>query len=228
MAEIEAGGGTALFTHADMGITADCKRAVDEAVAAFGGLDIVFNNVGIQPPDSYVNAVELDEVALGPHHRRELKSRFLMAKFAVPHMRDRGGGVIIHSASVQGLQSMPGAAGYAASKGGDLSLVRQLAIDFAADNIRVLAVCPGTIDTPLVRNATRRSGRRIDEALLDYGPGAPARTRRPARGGGRGGAVPGQRPRLVHDRRTRLHRWWNHGVGQLGFRSRSARLARSP
>ncbi len=173
VAEIEAGGGTALFTHADMGITADCKRAVDEAVAAFGGLDIVFNNVGIQPPDSYVNAVELDEVLWDRIIAVNLKSRFLMAKFAVPHMRDRGGGVIIHSASVQGLQSMPGVAAYAASKGGDLSLVRQLAIDFAADNIRVLAVCPGTIDTPLVRNATRRSGRRIDEALLDYGRAHP-------------------------------------------------------
>ena len=173
LADIEGGGGRGLFVQADMGRSADCRALVDAAVEAFGGVDIVFNNVGIQPPDSYVDAVELDEELWDRIIAVNLKSRYLMAKFAVPHMRARGGGVIINTASVQGLQSMPGVSAYAASKGGDLSLTRQLAIDFARDNIRVLAICPGTIDTPLVRAATAQVGRDIDLALLDYGEDHP-------------------------------------------------------
>ncbi len=173
LADIEGGGGRGLFVQTDMGRSADCKALVDATVQAFGGVDIVFNNVGIQPPDSYVDAVELDEDLWDRIIAVNLKSRFLMAKFAIPHMRARGGGVIINTASVQGLQSMPGVSAYAASKGGDLSLTRQLAIDFARDNIRVLAICPGTIDTPLVRAATTHVGGDIDLALLDYGEDHP-------------------------------------------------------
>ncbi|MYB16860.1 MAG: SDR family oxidoreductase [Chloroflexi bacterium] len=173
LADIEGGGGRGLFVQTDMGHSADCKALVDATVQAFGSVDIVFNNVGIQPPDSYVDAVELDEDLWDRIIAVNLKSRFLMAKFAIPHMRARGGGVIINTASVQGLQSMPGVSAYAASKGGDLSLTRQLAIDFARDNIRVLAICPGTIDTPLVRAATTHVGGDIDLALLDYGEDHP-------------------------------------------------------
>ena len=97
-----------------------------------------------------------------------LKSRFLMAKYAIPHMRRRGGGVIINNASVQGLQSMPRVPAYAASKGGDLSLTRQMALDFAKDNIRVLAICPGSIDTPLLRQAIP-PGTSVAEALRGFG-----------------------------------------------------------
>ena len=76
-----------------------------------------------------------------------------MTKYCVPEMKKRGGGAIINTASVQGLQSMLGVSAYAASKGGALSLTRQLALEYAEDNIRVLAVNPGTIDTPLVAEA---------------------------------------------------------------------------
>ena len=76
-----------------------------------------------------------------------------MAKYCIPVMQKRGGGVIISTASVQGLQSAPQVSAYAASKGGDLSLMRQLSLDYAEDNIRVLAINPGAIDTPLVQEA---------------------------------------------------------------------------
>ena len=95
-----------------------------------------------------------------------LKSRFLMAKYSIPEMRKRGGGVLIHSASVQGLQSMEGVSAYAATKGGDLSLVRQLSLDFAKENIRVLAVNPGAIDTPMVRNAITGTGGDLESELI--------------------------------------------------------------
>lgn len=105
VADIKAGGGRGLFVHCDMGSSAGCRDAVDGAVSAFGGLDIVFNNVGIQPPESYADAVELAEELWDRIIAVNLKSRFLMAKFAIPHMRARGGGVIINTASVQGLRT---------------------------------------------------------------------------------------------------------------------------
>ena len=85
-----------------------------------------------------------------------------MTKYCVPQMTARGGGVIVNIASVQGLQSALGVAPYAASKGGDLSLTRQLALEYAKDGIRVLAVNPGTIETPLVAEAAAASGQTID------------------------------------------------------------------
>ena len=73
-----------------------------------------------------------------------------MSKFAIPEIRRRGGGVIVHTASVQGLQSMPGVPAYAASKGGILSLTRQMSLDYARENIRVNALCPGPLHTKML------------------------------------------------------------------------------
>ena len=171
--KIRSAGGKASFVEADAGTSAGCKNTVDETVKAFGGVNILFNNVGIQPPTSYQNAVDLPEEMWDRIIDVNLKSRFLMAKYCIPHMKKAGGGVIVSSASVQGLQSMPGVSAYAASKGGDLSLMRQLSLDFAADNIRVLAVNPGTIDTPMVRNATEAAGDDIATALASYGKDHP-------------------------------------------------------
>ncbi len=160
--------GRGLFVAADAGTATGCQTAVDATFDRFGGIDILFNNVGIQPPDSYVDAVGLPEDTWDRIIAVNLKSRFLMAKFCVPHMRRAGGGVMISSASVQGLQSARHVAAYAASKGGDLSLVRQMALDFAPDNIRVVAINPGTIDTPLVRNAISAAGGDAETAMADF------------------------------------------------------------
>ena len=162
-------GARAQFVSADAGSSNDCKKTVEAAVQVYGGVDIVFNNVGIQPPDSYLDAVELPEEMWDRILDVNLKSRYLMAKYAIPEMRKRGGGVLIHSASVQGLQSMGGVSAYAATKGGDLSLVRQLSLDFAKDNIRVVAINPGAIDTPMVRNAIIGTGGEIEEELEKTG-----------------------------------------------------------
>ncbi|MDA0232358.1 MAG: SDR family NAD(P)-dependent oxidoreductase [Chloroflexi bacterium] len=165
--------GRGLFVEADAGTSEGCRKTVDATVEAFGGVDILFNNVGIQPAASYMNAVDLPEEMWDRIIDVNLKSRFLMAKYCIPHMRRAGGGVIISSASVQGLQSMPGVSAYAASKGGDLSLMRQLSLDFAADNIRVLAVNPGTIETPMVKAAAEAAGEDIGQALKSYGKDHP-------------------------------------------------------
>lgn len=173
VAKMEGLTGRGLFVEADAGTSDGCRKAVDATVEAFGGVDILFSNVGIQPATSYMNAVDLPEEEWDRIISVNLKSRFLMAKYSIPHMRRAGGGVIISSASVQGLQSMPGVSAYAASKGGDLSLMRQLSLDFAADNIRVLAVNPGTIATPMVLAAAEATGEDIEAALGSYGKDHP-------------------------------------------------------
>ena len=152
-AEAAERGPGAVFIRADLGITADCRRAADQAVAHFGGVDVLINNVGIQSADSYRTAENTSEELWDRILAVNLKSHFLMAKYCIPELRKRGGGVIINVASVQGLQSAPQVPAYAASKGGLLSLTRQMSIDYAKEGIRVLAVNPGTIDTPLVQEA---------------------------------------------------------------------------
>lgn len=156
--------GRLFFRKADVADAAQCRALVGETVSAFGGVDVLFNNVGIQPTDSYLMAHECPEEVWDRILDVNLKSHFLMSKYCIPEMRRRGGGVILNTASVQGLQSAPKVPAYAASKGGVLSLTRQLALDYAADGIRVLAICPGTIDTPLVAEAVRVSGEK-EEAV---------------------------------------------------------------
>jgi NAD(P)-dependent dehydrogenase (short-subunit alcohol dehydrogenase family) len=119
-------------------------------VAHGGGLDILCNNAGIQPRAAYAPAHELPEEMWDRILAVNLKSAFLMTKYSIPHLRRRGGGVIVNTASVQGLQSAKEVSAYAASKGGLLSLTRQLALEYAEDHIRVLAVNPGSVDTPLL------------------------------------------------------------------------------
>jgi len=146
--------GEIVYQHADVSTAVACKALVDQAVALWGSVDVLLNNVGIQPLNTYLPAHELPEEAWDRIINVNLKSGFLMTKYTAPVMMKRGGGVIINTASVQGLQSAKGIAPYAASKGGMLSLTRQLALEYAADNIRVLAVNPGTIETPLAAAGT--------------------------------------------------------------------------
>ena len=149
-AACEALAGTIRFRLTDVSQNRDCEALVEATTSAWGAVDILCNNVGIQPAGSYLPAHELPEALWDRIINVNLKSFFLMTKACVPAMKKRGGGVIVNTASVQALQSMKGVPAYAASKGGILSLTRQLALEYAEDNIRVLAVNPGTIDTPLV------------------------------------------------------------------------------
>ena len=171
VAEMPAGRG--LFVRADVSKAPECQRIVAETVGRFGGLDVLFNNVGIQPQDSYADVEHQTEEMWDRIIDVNLKSYFLMSKYAIPEIRKRGGGAIVNTASVQGLQSMPGVPAYAASKGGVLSLTRQMALDYARENIRVLAVCPGTIDTEMVRAGAAQEPDGVEAALQRYGESHP-------------------------------------------------------
>lgn len=141
--------GRLLFQEADVAQAAHCRELVERCVSTWGGLDIIVNNAGIQPLRSYLPAHELPEEDWDRILDVNLKATFLMVKAGIPHLRQRGGGAIVNIASVQGLQSAKGVSAYAASKGGLINLTRQLALEYAADAIRVNAVNPGTIETDL-------------------------------------------------------------------------------
>ena len=143
--------GTIHFVPGSMREAETCDQLAAKA-AELGGTDVLCNNVGIQPPSSYVPAHELDDGIWDAILGINLKSYFWMTKRCVPQMLAKSGGVIVNTASVQGIQSQKGAAAYAASKGGIISMTRQLALEYAEQNIRVVAIAPGTFDTPLLRD----------------------------------------------------------------------------
>lgn len=140
--------GSITYVNANVSEAATCEALVRQASAS-GGVDVLVNNVGIQPVDSYLPVHEFPIETWDRILAVNLTSGFLMSKYAVPVMLNKGGGVIVNIASVQGRQSMKGVPAYAASKGGMISLTQQLAMDYSEQNIRVLAVNPGTIETSL-------------------------------------------------------------------------------
>lgn len=150
VAEGESLAGEIRYFNADVSQDEVCRDTVEQIVGDWGQIDVLCNNVGIQPVPSYLPAHELPVEMWDRIIDVNLKSFFLMARHCLPGMMERRAGVIINTSSVQGLQSALGVSAYAASKGGILSLTRQLALEYAKYGIRVLAVNPGGIDTPLV------------------------------------------------------------------------------
>ena len=139
-AQVRQAGGQALFIPADMTVPADCERAVAEALAAYGRLDILFNNAGITIPGTAEQLTEADWPRL---FEINVFAVWRMCKLALPIMRAQGGGAIVNNASDWGLVAGRAAVAYCASKGAVVQMTRALAVDHARENIRVNAVCPG-------------------------------------------------------------------------------------
>lgn len=159
------GPGDLRFQAADVTRPEDCRAAAAVALETWGRIDVLVNNAGIQPIDSYVLSHELPESLWDRILDVNLKSAYLLGKEVFPIMQEQAeGGVIVNIASVQGIQSAPLVAAYAASKGGLLSLTRQWALDYAKFGIRVVAVNPGTIETPLVAESAEAHGLSMEEA----------------------------------------------------------------
>lgn len=153
---IRTRGQEAIFVEADISVSSEAQRVISTSIETFGGVDILFNNAGIQPRASYASAEDHSEELWDRIMAVNVKGAFLMAKHAIPEMKKRKAGVIINNASVQGLHSQKLVPAYAASKGALLSLTRNLALDYAEHNIRVLAICPGSVDTPLLQEAAKQ------------------------------------------------------------------------
>lgn len=139
-------GGEVFFQHTDVGRSEDVQQLISATVAHYGSLHVLVNNVGVAIPGS---AVDTSEEDWNKTININLTSVWRGIKYAVPEMIKAGGGSIINLSSVQGLVGFSGWAAYAASKGGINALTQQAAVDYAPYNIRVNAVAPGTIMTPM-------------------------------------------------------------------------------
>jgi len=138
-------GGRAIFSHCDVTSSDDAARTVKMSVEAFGGVDVLANNAGIEKAGTVVELSEDDwDKVLGVN----LKGVYLMSKHAVPELAKRKG-VIVNTASTAGFTSYRRCTAYCASKGGVVALTRAMALDHAPDGVRVNCVCPGAINTPL-------------------------------------------------------------------------------
>lgn len=146
-AAIAAGGGEALVVPCDVSQAPQVEQGIAATVARFGRLDVVVNNAGALHVATAADTSEDDWDRLMAIN---LKGPFLVSRAAVREMRRTGGGSIVNIGSVLGLVAMPKRAAYAASKGGLLQLTRAMAIDHAAENIRVNCICPAIVETELV------------------------------------------------------------------------------
>src|SRR5690349_20797055 len=143
----------ALHVHCDVADGRSVEAAFDTVATRLGGVDVLVNNAGIQ---HYGTVTDTPEDEWDRVLAVNLKSAFLCAKHAIPSMLRRGGGVIVNVASVQAFLSQRNVAPYTTSKTALLGLTRSIAVDYAPQ-IRCVAVCPGTVDTPMLRDAIRQS-----------------------------------------------------------------------
>ena len=155
-----------LFVHVNVANELSVVAMFDKAVEIFGGIDIVFNNAGISPADDdSILTTGLD--AWHRVHEVNLTSVFLCCKYAIAHLQARGGGSIINTASfVAMMGSATSQISYTASKGGVLALSRELAVQFARENIRVNALCPGPVNTPLLAELFAKDPARAQRRLV--------------------------------------------------------------
>lgn len=133
--------------QADVSVEEDCRRTVEGVLNAHGRIDVLFNNAGVlfagttweTPPEVWDTTMAIN-----------VRGTWLMSREVIPHMLERGRGAIINNCSVLGLKACPGAAAYNTSKGAIAQMTRSMALELAGTGVRVNAICPGTIVTPMV------------------------------------------------------------------------------
>ncbi len=155
-----------LYVHADVTDPDDVQRMYREAADSFGGLDVLFNNAGISPPDDD----SILETGLEAWQRVQdvnLKSVFLCCKYGIPYLLERGGGSVINTASfVAVMGAATSQISYTASKGGVLAMSRELGVQFARQGVRVNALCPGPVNTPLLQELFAKDPEKAKRRLV--------------------------------------------------------------
>jgi len=164
-ADLNATGHRAIGIRCDVADEADAAAMVQQTVSTFGRLDAAFNNAGIQVPPSDA----ADETAENFNRVNAVNLRGVWAcmKHELRHMRTQGSGAIVNCSSLGGLVGLPSRAAYHASKHAVIGLTRSAALEYAPRGIRINAVCPGTIDTPMVSDMLVKQADAMKEILRD-------------------------------------------------------------
>jgi NAD(P)-dependent dehydrogenase (short-subunit alcohol dehydrogenase family) len=156
-------GGQALAVRCDVTQSEEVRAALQQAVSAYGRLDIAFNNAGAEQkvnPTAEITEQEWDRIIA-----INLRGVFVCMKHEIPLMLDQGGGAIVNTSSGAGIRGFGGGAAYTAAKHGVIGLTKDSAVDYASSNIRVNAVCPGIIDTEMMQRFTGGSAEGRDRVI---------------------------------------------------------------
>lgn len=161
-ASIVEAAGEAIFLQADLSRSKDAENVVRETIATYNRIDVLHNNAGIL---AFGDVVHCSEEEWDRVMAVNLKSAFLLSKFAIPEMMNSGAGSIINTASIGGLIGAENATAYAASKGGMIQLTRSMALDYGPHNIRVNCICPGSTETPMLHHVWSEEGKSLGKDL---------------------------------------------------------------
>jgi NAD(P)-dependent dehydrogenase (short-subunit alcohol dehydrogenase family) len=156
VSDIMQKGGEAVLLQADVSNSGDVRSMMERLCKRFGGIDILVNNSGVGTTRTPDRVTDIGEDEWDRVIDVNLKGMFLTSKYTIPHMKERGGGAIVNISSIRGLLGSPVLASYCASKGGMVLLTKEMAVDYARDNIRVNCVCPGFTETEMLKTYLKK------------------------------------------------------------------------